>query len=696
MQNNRAIERFGELDTESNMAIDSQSSKPFRIISTIVYKDRIRAIIRELSCNAYDSHKESGIAEKPFEVHLPTRHEPYFSVRDFGAGISPEKMESVYCTYFRSTKEDKPDQIGSLGLGSKSPLCYTNSFSVTSYTNGMRHHYVIFFDEKDIPTIKLLSSEPSNEETGLEVKVPLANTNDIEAFPKSASEIFYHFNVRPKITGTECNIPEKEIILFGDNWKYVNYSSSGSATAIMSQVSYPIDCRSIPNLPNNVVAKILQNPNIEIEFPNNSLSFMAGRDDLTYDKKTCKALIEAANKVDGVGAINRELVKCTNEHEAKLKIIDIEKYIIKQKNYVYNGKVITTCYSFDQSNIDHKVKVDRYSTNYKGLIKHAATSVMDVGISIEYIIDNTKKGLSVSKIRNYVKSKNNRNFILYVIKPVTVESVYDHLQLKHVSCNIETQKIIQEAYPDIPYQYALNHEINNTKKYEKTKTSKRSYSVLSLRYADTVLNWSSIYDFPEDGGIYVFKDNKIEWSTSYSSEKVSYMKNVYSLNILENRYIYGFTKKQFQKLKNKEKWIELNDYVKAKLEKMLSCYGGDIPLMNTEHIIVFMKNNYDLSYGKISKYINYTKNLDVSHPLKIFFEKCQSVENRQNQNFIQNKSDDFIYLLRKHNLIKYENENIYETWNIFKIKYPLLCNGNSVSDKHMESYIAMCDGLEYN
>ena len=713
MQNSRAIERFGELDTESNMAIDSQSSKPFRIISTIVYKDRIRAIIRELSCNAYDSHKESGIAEKPFEVHLPTRHDPYFSVRDFGAGISPEKMESVYCTYFRSTKEDKPDQIGSLGLGSKSPLCYTNSFSVTSYTNGMRHHYVIFFDEKDIPTIKLLSSEPSNEETGLEVKVPLANTNDISAFPKSASEIFYHFNVRPKITGTECNIPEKETILSGDNWKYVSKSSSGSATAIMSQVSYPIDWRSIPNL-SPKISRILENQNIEIEFPNNSLSFMAGRDDLTYDKKTCKALIEAADKVDGIEAINREIAKCKNEHEAKLKIIDIENKTrnISSNNtyrtYDYNGKKITTYYSFLAEKIDSNVTVKKYQINYRGIMKNYSISVMEVGEYIEYFIDNTKKGLSSSKIRNYIKSKH-KNFILYVIDPVITKLNY----------TIESQKIIQEAYPDIPYQYASNHEINKSTKCEKT-TSKplKPYSVLYLSY-NQVVDWSSIYHFPEEGGIYVLKENtrasinrrantnRYPMSSNNRSANIvspwalkenitEYMKKLYSLNIDVARgtqYVYGFTEKQFEKLKNKEKWIELNDYVKMKLKEMLSCYGGDIYSINKEEIRVFVRNNYEFCNGKLQKYIDYTKNLDTNHPLKMFFEQCNILHNHHNYD----KSDNFVYLLQRTHIIDCEKtEPLQETWNKLDKKYPLLCNGNNVSNKHMECYIAMCDDLEYD
>jgi len=59
------------------------SAKAFNILSSGLYANKIKAIIRELSCNAIDSHTAAGTTQ-PFEVHLPTTLEPWFSIRDFG------------------------------------------------------------------------------------------------------------------------------------------------------------------------------------------------------------------------------------------------------------------------------------------------------------------------------------------------------------------------------------------------------------------------------------------------------------------------------------------------------------------------------------------------------------------------------------------------------------------------------------
>ena len=47
------------------------SAKAFSILSSGLYANKVRAIIREYSCNAVDSHVEAGRADTPFDVHLP-------------------------------------------------------------------------------------------------------------------------------------------------------------------------------------------------------------------------------------------------------------------------------------------------------------------------------------------------------------------------------------------------------------------------------------------------------------------------------------------------------------------------------------------------------------------------------------------------------------------------------------------------
>ena len=128
------------------MLFRSNSAKAFSILSSGLYANKIRAIIRELSTNAYDSHVAAGCADRPFEVHLPTSLEPWFSVRDYGVGLSHQQVVNIYTTYFESTKTGSNDFVGALGLGSKSPFSYTENFGVTAVQNGHMGVYTALID----------------------------------------------------------------------------------------------------------------------------------------------------------------------------------------------------------------------------------------------------------------------------------------------------------------------------------------------------------------------------------------------------------------------------------------------------------------------------------------------------------------------------------------------------------------------
>lgn len=91
------------------------SAKTYKIMSSTIYKYKIRAIIREISSNAIDGHMVAGNMN-PFDVQLPTVLDPRFIVRDYGTGLSDWMVKEVFATYFESTKTDTDELIGALGL----------------------------------------------------------------------------------------------------------------------------------------------------------------------------------------------------------------------------------------------------------------------------------------------------------------------------------------------------------------------------------------------------------------------------------------------------------------------------------------------------------------------------------------------------------------------------------------------------
>lgn len=160
------------------------SAMAFKILSNSLYKDKYGAIVRELACNALDSHKMAGKEDVPFEIYCPTYIDSHFRIRDYGTGLSEADVMNVYCTYFESTKTQSNDMIGCFGLGSKTPFSYSDSFTINSYFNGMKYNFCAYLDASGMPNVSKLFEEETDDPDGVEVVLDV-NDSDISNF-KSA------------------------------------------------------------------------------------------------------------------------------------------------------------------------------------------------------------------------------------------------------------------------------------------------------------------------------------------------------------------------------------------------------------------------------------------------------------------------------------------------------------------------------
>ena len=76
------------------------------ILRNQLYSDKILAVLREYSCNAVDAHAEAGCPERPIEVTLPNRMNPYYKVRDFGPALNEDDIQNIKQIAILSKKED--------------------------------------------------------------------------------------------------------------------------------------------------------------------------------------------------------------------------------------------------------------------------------------------------------------------------------------------------------------------------------------------------------------------------------------------------------------------------------------------------------------------------------------------------------------------------------------------------------------
>lgn len=280
-QQESSVEQIGDIRDESVFKMKT-SQKAFQILSSL-YSDKPLAIVRELGCNAMDSHIASGQSHRPFMVHVPNTLEPWFSIKDFGTGISHENIYQIYTTYFESTKTDTNSQVGMLGLGSKSPFCYTDNFTITSNHNKVKRIYNAYFNKSGMPTIALASQNNTNEENGVEIQIPVKSSN-FNDFSNAIFKSFRFFDVKPIITGGDITWNNDKADFEGSFWK--SYSGLGSSYAIMGGVAYPIDLYKLSDDHYDIIRKA----GLVINFNIGELDVTPSRESLMYHDWVITAL----------------------------------------------------------------------------------------------------------------------------------------------------------------------------------------------------------------------------------------------------------------------------------------------------------------------------------------------------------------------------------------------------------------------
>lgn len=260
--------------------------KAYTILSSGLYKHKIRAFVRELSCNAIDGHialeKIGGTPPKYFDVELPSEINYQWRLRDYGIGMDRNGIFDLFTTYFASTKEDSDDFIGAFGLGSKSPFCYTTTFTVTSWFGGLKTVYSIFMNNGK-PKCVPIFEEPSDDHSGIEIVIPI-DQEDISELKQEVRAIYHTFDLE----GFYPNI-------INNNFELTNYKKQGyygslmenGVYAVMGGVSYKIPSKFYEDSVCSVFYKSSYN---YIDFPVGSLNPLPNREELSLDKHTLTTL----------------------------------------------------------------------------------------------------------------------------------------------------------------------------------------------------------------------------------------------------------------------------------------------------------------------------------------------------------------------------------------------------------------------
>ena len=228
------IDVSGDLGGERvEMRLDANSTAHLMSLLTDLYSDPLMAVIREYSTNAWDSHVAAGVT-RPIEVTTPNYLTSTFRVKDYGLGMDADDIRDIYSSYGASTKRSTNDQVGMLGLGSKSGLTYTDQFNVIGIKNGVKTNVAVSRSGTGGGVMEIISETPTNDPNGVEIIVPIKKSNNI----LSKAEHFFGFWEPGKVL-----LNGKEPNYIWDNATKVGrfYIINDSVDyVVMGNVAYPV------------------------------------------------------------------------------------------------------------------------------------------------------------------------------------------------------------------------------------------------------------------------------------------------------------------------------------------------------------------------------------------------------------------------------------------------------------------------
>lgn len=310
------------------------NAKTFKALSDGLYKNKIGSIVREISSNALDAHIEAGTPDLPFEIHLPTKLEPWFSVKDNGIGLRRADIEGtyeevpnyvetlladgsimktpdgttklvrkggIYTTMFRSSKDNSNDQIGGWGLGAKTPYSYTDSFALTTIKDGVKYFYSSYINDHGLPATLLLAEEETAEHNGVEVKIAV-EPNDYVEFANEVANQLQFFKVKPTITNASVSfsdtfVPGNPKLLYDSDNIKVTKTSEGESYAVLGVVGYPLEIQNLRGIDNKVKTFLTDfEGKIALYFNIGEIEVTASREGIQYTPATIKAISDKVEK----------------------------------------------------------------------------------------------------------------------------------------------------------------------------------------------------------------------------------------------------------------------------------------------------------------------------------------------------------------------------------------------------------------
>lgn len=357
------VERSGNMGGEQVKMRISEAGVPYLMnLLTDLYSNPALACLREYSTNAWDSHIDAGNTSRPIEVTLPSNFSPYLTIRDFGVGMDADTIRAIYSQYGESTKREQKTTNGSMGIGAKAALGYTNQFTVAGIKNGVKTLVSVSRDSDGSGIMEIVYTGVTDEDNGVTIQIPAIRNSD---FDRLASNFFRFWkkgtvlvNGEDPTTTVEMITPRIGVLPDGDE-----------DLIVMGNVPYPVDYAHKWSLGDKAsVAFVTMNGDDEVVFT-------PSREGLIYNSTTKKAIA-------GI----------KDEYEAHIK-----DYLTKTLN--------DPSLSYVEAFRKHKDMVKNYGASFMAKVAYSGPSLANFTLSK----DVAKNGSVVKESFRVIKWYTNRN-----------------------------------------------------------------------------------------------------------------------------------------------------------------------------------------------------------------------------------------------------------------------------------------------
>lgn len=638
-----------------------------------IYTDPIRALCREISCNARDAHREVGTPDKPIKISLPNIWDLRIKIQDEGPGISPDRMGNIFCALGKSTKNENNDEQGGFGLGGKSIFAYSDAFTIETVFDGVKYIYNGVLDESRAGKMVLLHEGETDEPSGTTVIVPVKK-EDIHKFYDCIIDATVYWPVKPELSGCDPlpEYPETSTLFEGDGWR-IETGNIRRASVTLDDILYTLDYKLQRELDDELLhADLLEVP-LVLPFKTGELSLAINRDSLHLDESTKKAIKDRLKKAahEIIDLLSKDILDQPTYIDAckafsKLPKIFSRELIRRWFSGICwkdgnGGEFQVRSDSLPPSQIGKWTKLVTYTINYNGKLKASRRQ----GSKIRFLEDNVDiyhndKGKGVNRRHIEWLLKNTDAKVIQVI------STLDDPNTAEWRRELNYNPSLKATY-DLGLVYAIGaKKLSSVKLPRLQRASGRKkkpghilgYSLDTSRYSSKINTNSAQY--PKDmGGVYVQVDYK---SNSITTKRRAVLPQIMlAAQRLLGKEVVGFSPKRCEMI-DPSIWEPLYDAIVDRINELLLTQIPISALRDAD-------NSYYPKVNNLRWVKNYTDELNDDSPIVKLFNYHDKIKD------INQRYSDLITLIKwtgEHDLGLDGQNHIDLYFERVKNLYPLL------------------------